>query len=66
MAAYLALLLAAVWTVARFRSAPLAGAGAVTVAVAEAGRWRAGGGAAFPAAASLCAPLWVAERAVCA
>jgi hypothetical protein len=36
------------------------------VALAEAGRRRAGGRRAFPARASLAAPLWVAERAVCA
>lgn len=41
---------------------PLAG---VAVAVAEAGRRRAGGAAVFPATASWFAPLWVAERAVC-
>jgi hypothetical protein len=36
------------------------------IAVAEAGRRRAGGIAYFPASAALLAPAWVAERAVCA
>lgn len=42
--------------------------GACVVAVAlaaEAGRWRAGGRRVFPVRASLLAPAWVAERAVC-
>lgn len=37
----------------------------VSMAAAETGRRRAGGSAFFPATASLCAPLWLAERAVC-
>lgn len=37
-----------------------------TVAIAEAGRQRAGGTAVFPAAASLLAPAWLAERGICA
>jgi hypothetical protein len=37
---------------------------AVAVALAEAGRRRQGGTAAFPATASLWAPLWLLERAV--
>ena len=36
------------------------------VAAAEGGRRRAGGSAVFPATSALWAPLWVAERAVCA
>jgi hypothetical protein len=35
------------------------------MAVAERGRRRAGGRRVFPATASLLAPVWVAERAVC-
>ena len=35
------------------------------VALAELGRQRGGGTRVFPLSASLCAPLWVAERAVC-
>ena len=38
---------------------------AAVVATAEAGRRRAGGRRVFPVAASLLAPAWVAERAVC-
>lgn len=37
----------------------------VPVALAEVGRRRAGGTRYFPPAATLCAPLWVIERAVC-
>jgi Glycosyl transferase family 21 len=33
---------------------------------AEAGRRRGGGGRVFPARASLCAPLWILERGICA
>lgn len=43
----------------------LGGALAVS-ALAETGRRRAGGAARFPASSSLLAPLWVAERALCA
>jgi hypothetical protein len=35
------------------------------IAIAEAGRRRAGGAQVFPFAASLVAPLWVCERAIC-
>ena len=37
-----------------------------SIAAAEAGRRRAGGRRVFPARASLCAPLWIIERAICA
>jgi hypothetical protein len=37
-----------------------------TIAAAEVGRRRSGGRRVFPPTASLAAPLWVAERAVCA
>jgi hypothetical protein len=40
--------------------------GVVIVALAEIGRQRAGGARVFPLRASLVAPLWVVERAVCA
>jgi hypothetical protein len=45
---------------------PVLAAGAIGIsAAAELGRRRAGGTAVFPATASLLAPAWVAERAVC-
>jgi glycosyl transferase family 21 len=44
----------------------LAAAAAAIVSMAEIGRRRSGGAAVFPAAASLAAPLWVGERAICA
>lgn len=37
-----------------------------SIALAEAGRRRGGGAVVFPATASLLAPVWLAERAVCA
>jgi hypothetical protein len=39
---------------------------ALSVAVAEAGRRRAGGRVRFPLSSALLAPVWVAERAICA
>lgn len=66
LAAFLTVLPAVGWATARRRCAPLVAASAGTALLAEVGRRRAGGTAVFPAAASLCAPLWVAERAVCA
>lgn len=45
---------------------PIAAAAAAIVLLAEAGRRRAAGTRVFPFAASLAAPLWVMERAVCA
>lgn len=63
---FLALAPTAFWLAARGRRRLLAGAALGSVAIAEAGRRRAGGDAYFPATASLCAPLWLAERAVCA
>jgi hypothetical protein len=44
----------------------LAAAIAVIIPLAEIGRRRSGGAAVFPAVASLAAPLWVCERAICA
>lgn len=61
----LALLPTAALLAARKRWGALAlGAGAA-VALAEAGRRRAGGEKVFPAIASFFAPVWIAERAVC-
>ncbi len=39
---------------------------AASIAAAEAGRRRAGGSRVFPARASLCAPVWIMERGICA
>jgi hypothetical protein len=65
IAAFLALAPWAAASLRRGRRRPLLiGAGAI-VAAAEAGRRRAGGAARFPAGASLLAPFWVAERAIC-
>jgi|SRR5215211_109528 len=44
---------------------PLAIAAAGAIVVAEVGRRRAGGASYFPLSASLLAPVWLAERAVC-
>ena len=43
----------------------LLGAAAGVVALAEAGRRRAGGGRVFPPSATLAAPLWLLERGAC-
>ena len=43
----------------------LAGGAVVVMAAAEVGRRRAGGTFVFPVTASLMAPAWIAERAVC-
>jgi hypothetical protein len=65
LVAQLAVLPLAVTGVARFGWTAL-GWGALAIAtIAEVGRRRANGTAVFPATASLLAPAWVAERAVC-
>jgi len=61
----LAVLPLAVAGVARFGWPVLAAGAAVVAAAAELGRRRADGAAVFPASASLLAPAWLAERAVC-
>lgn len=66
MAAGLAILPLVVGLLVRRRPGVLAAAAAATVATAEAGRRRDGGRRRFPASASLLAPVWIAERAVCA
>lgn len=63
--ALLPLLAATMKLPARPRVAVLVGLAGTAVAFAETGRRRDGGAAAFPAMASLYAPLWVMERAVC-
>jgi len=66
MALELALLPALVLGLSRRRFDLLAIAAAVLVLAAERGRRRAGGRRFFPADASLLAPAWATERAVCA
>ncbi|MET8043181.1 glycosyltransferase family 2 protein [Micromonospora sp. NPDC005215] len=51
--------------VASRRPRLLLGAAAGVVALAEAGRRRAGGGRVFPPSTALAAPLWLLERGVC-
>jgi hypothetical protein len=63
-ASYLAVLPLVGWR-ARRRPGDLAVAAAVAIAIAEIGRRRAGGAKVFPARASLLAPAWLLERAVC-
>lgn len=64
MALWLSLAPAAAIVIARRRPVWL-GLGAVAaIATAERGRRRAGGGAYFPASASLFAPVWLAERSI--
>jgi hypothetical protein len=66
MALELALVPAVGLGLSRRRADLLAVAAAAFVLAAERGRRRAGGGRFFPASASLLAPVWVAERGVCA
>jgi glycosyl transferase family 2 len=65
LAAELTLLPAALLAVHGRRTWQLAGACAGAAALAEVGRRRHGGTAAFPWPVSLLAPAWLAERAVC-
>ena len=66
LAAELALLPAVAVLVRGRRTAALAAGAGLSVAVAEVGRRRGGGRAVFPASAAAWAPVWLAERAVCA
>ncbi|MFG1892011.1 glycosyltransferase [Micromonospora sp. NPDC049051] len=65
LVASLAVLPALATAVARRRPGLVFGAAATTVALAEVGRRRGGGGAVFPPRTALAAPLWVLERGVC-
>jgi hypothetical protein len=65
MATFLAIGPATAYALARRRPGAVLAGAAATVALAEFGRRRAGGARVFPASASLVAPVWVAERAVC-
>lgn len=66
MALELAVLPTVVVLLARRRPGAVAAGVAFVTGWAEVGRRRAGGAKVFPATCSLMAPLWVAERAVCA
>jgi hypothetical protein len=66
MATWLAVLPAMVWLGRRRGVTSVASALAATIVCAEAGRRRAGARDVFPLTASLAAPVWVLERAVCA
>jgi hypothetical protein len=63
--AQLALLPLAIILAAMFDWHAIAAMAAVAIVLAELGRRRAGGRRVFPARASLMAPAWLAERAVC-
>lgn len=63
--AQLALLPIAVALVLGGRWNALAASVLAIIAVAELGRWRAGGRRVFPPTCSFFAPVWVAERAIC-
>ncbi len=65
MAVALAILPAVAASFITGRLRTLAAATAVSVALAEFGRRRAGGSAVFPAVATLLAPLWLLERGTC-
>lgn len=64
--AFLAIAPAAAWLLRRGRTRPLAAAALAAVGVAEIGRRRAGGRERFPLTGSLLAPVWIAERSICA
>lgn len=66
MAIWLSLLLATLALLVRREWRVLSVLIVVIVALAEAGRRRAGGSRVFPMLASILAPTWVLERAVCA
>jgi hypothetical protein len=66
LALWLSLLPGIGWAASRWGAPVFAATAAITMSVAEAGRRRGGGARVFPLAATLAAPLWVLERAVCA
>lgn len=65
MATFLAIGPAGSYALLRRRPGAVLAGAAATVALAELGRRRSGGAHVFPASASLIAPVWVAERALC-
>lgn len=64
--AFLAVVPAAAGLLRRGRVRPLAAAALGAVGTAELGRRRAGGSERFPLTGSLLAPVWIAERSICA
>jgi hypothetical protein len=66
MALWLAIVPSLLLAAVRRRPTPPLVAAAGAIGLAETGRRRAEGRAVFPASASLLAPLWLLERAVCA
>jgi len=66
MGAFLAVAPLAAVELRRRRGGRLAAGALVAIGFAELGRRRAGGAARFPLSASLLAPVWIAERAICA
>ncbi|GAB2924923.1 glycosyltransferase [Nonomuraea fastidiosa] len=65
LALFLPVLPALAWCLWRRRYVPPLAGAALAVALAEAGRRRAGGRRVFPATSALFAPVWVLERATC-
>jgi hypothetical protein len=63
--AFLAAAPLAAWALRRRRGRSLLAAAGASIAVAEVGRRRAGGGERFPLSGSLLAPAWIAERSLC-
>lgn len=63
---WLSILPLTIGSIARRRPGMVIAGMAGSIVVAEAGRRRAGGRRVFPAMASLMAPVWLLERAVCA
>jgi hypothetical protein len=66
MVAFLGVVPAVGWCVARGRHRGLIAAAATAVGLAELGRRRAGGRQVLPASATLFAPVWLLERGTCA
>ncbi|MEA2587706.1 MAG: hypothetical protein QOH66_633 [Actinomycetota bacterium] len=65
MAIFLGILPSGAWVRRRWGGATLLAGALACVLVAERGRRRDGGAAVFPLAASLVAPVWLVERAIC-
>lgn len=66
MTLWLSLLPVTLLALRRKRVGSVLGAGVTVTLIAEVGRRRGGGSRVYPATASLFAPLWLAERALCA